>query len=52
MKNKDVLPAFYFALRDTLVAKDLDQATRVGLQGKTRYRVVSLKGEVIDLSGR
>ena len=24
--------AFYFALRDTLVAKDLDQATRIGLQ--------------------
>lgn len=51
MKNKDILPAFYFALRDTLVAKDLDQATRVGLQGATRYRVVTLKGELIDLSG-
>lgn len=51
MKNKDILPAFYFALKDTLVAKDLDQATRVGLQGATRYRVVTLKGELIDLSG-
>lgn len=52
VKNKDILPAFYFALKDTLVAKDLDQATRVGLQGATRYRVVTLKGELIDLSGR
>ncbi|KFM82568.1 Structural maintenance of chromosomes protein 4, partial [Stegodyphus mimosarum] len=51
VKDKDVLPAFYFALRNTLVAKDLEQATRVGLQSSTRYRVVTLKGELIDLSG-
>lgn len=51
VKNENVLPAFYFALRDTLVAKDLEQATRIGLQGKTRFRVVTLKGELIDLAG-
>ncbi|GBM50318.1 Structural maintenance of chromosomes protein 4 [Araneus ventricosus] len=51
VKDKNVLPAFYFALRNTLVANDLDQATRVGLKGSTRNRVVTLKGELIDLSG-
>ncbi|XP_067127627.1 structural maintenance of chromosomes protein 4 [Centruroides vittatus] len=51
VRNEKVLPAFYFALRDTLVAKDLEQATRIGLQGRTRFRVVTLKGELIDLAG-
>ncbi|XP_071085692.1 structural maintenance of chromosomes protein 4-like [Haliotis cracherodii] len=52
VKTKDaaILPAFYFALRDTLVAKDLDQATRIAY-GKTRYRVVTLTGQLIDTSG-
>ena len=31
-KEDKFLTAFYFALRDTLVAKDLDQATRIALQ--------------------
>lgn len=31
-----------------LVAKDLEQATRIGLQGKTRHRVVSLLGVVLE----
>merc|ERR1719169_80693 len=43
--------AFYFALTNTLVAKDLEQATRIGLQGKTRWRVVTLQGQLIDISG-
>merc|ERR1719282_2041584 len=43
--------AFFFALRNTLVAKDLDQATRVGMQGKTRWRVVTLQGQLVDTSG-
>ena len=50
VKEPDVLPAFYFALRDTLVAKDLEQATRIAY-GKTRYRVVTLGGQLIDTSG-
>ena len=36
--------AFYFALGNTLVAKDLEQATRIGLQGRTRHRVVTSLG--------
>ncbi|XP_064456079.1 structural maintenance of chromosomes protein 4-like isoform X2 [Ornithodoros turicata] len=51
VRDESILPAFYFALRDTLVADDLDQATRIGLQGRTRYRVVTLNGELVDVSG-
>ena len=50
VQNPDILPAFYFALRDTLVANDLEQATRIAY-GKTRYRVVTLQGQLIDTSG-
>ncbi|KAK3094368.1 hypothetical protein FSP39_000811 [Pinctada imbricata] len=49
-KDTQILPAFYFALRDTLVADDLDQATRIAY-GKNRYRVVTLQGQLIDQSG-
>ncbi len=44
--------AFYFALRDTLVAKDLETATKIafGDNGK-RHRVVTLGGDVVDISG-
>uniref|UniRef100_T1J4U1 Structural maintenance of chromosomes protein n=1 Tax=Strigamia maritima TaxID=126957 RepID=T1J4U1_STRMM len=51
VNDKRISPAFYFALRDTLVAEDLNQATRIAFQGSTRYRVVTLKGELIDQSG-
>jgi len=45
-------PAFYHAMRDTLVAEDLDQAVRIAYQGnKCVWRVVTLKGQVIDTSG-
>lgn len=49
-KEEKILSAFYFALRDTLVANDLDQATRIAY-GKTRYRVVTLQGQLLDQSG-
>ncbi|CAR25193.1 condensin subunit SMC4 [Lachancea thermotolerans CBS 6340] len=42
--------AFYSVLRDTLVAKDLKEANRVAY-GKQRFRVVTLDGKLIDLSG-
>lgn len=50
VKNEEFLPAFYFGLRDTLVARDLDQATRIAY-GSTRFRVVTLGGQLIDLTG-
>ncbi|ELU02991.1 hypothetical protein CAPTEDRAFT_224718 [Capitella teleta] len=50
VQDQNVLPAFYHALRDTLVSKDLSQATKIAY-GKTRYRVVTLNGQLIDQSG-
>ena len=50
VQNDDVMPAFYFALRDTLVAKDLEQATRIAY-GRQRHRVVTLNGQLIETSG-
>lgn len=45
-----VRPAFYYALRDTLVANELNQASRIAY-GKVRHRVVTLNGEIIEPSG-
>ncbi|CAG9122120.1 unnamed protein product [Plutella xylostella] len=50
VKDPRVLCAFYYSLRDTLVANDLDQASRLAY-GSTRYRVVTLKGDVIETAG-
>jgi len=50
MKDNRYKNAFYFALRDTLVANDLDQATRIAY-GAKRFRVVTLNGQLIDTSG-
>ncbi|XXH02111.1 Structural maintenance of chromosomes protein 4 [Hypoxylon texense] len=52
IKTKDDIfrPAFYHALQDTLVAKDLAQANRIAY-GAVRWRVVTLDGELIDKSG-
>eukprot|EP01132_Coremiostelium_polycephalum_P004814 gene4814-6000_t len=50
MKNKEHATAFYYAMRDTLVANDLEIASRIAY-GSQRYRVVTLKGELIDMSG-
>ncbi|KAI9915994.1 hypothetical protein PsorP6_007524 [Peronosclerospora sorghi] len=46
------LPAFYYALRDTLVAKDLDEASAIAYQGRQcKYRVVTLDGQLVEMSG-
>lgn len=42
--------AFYYGLRDTLVANDLDQASRIAY-GSVRHRVVTLKGDLIETTG-
>ncbi|KAJ3555701.1 hypothetical protein NPX13_g10301 [Xylaria arbuscula] len=49
-KDERFRPAFYHALQDTLVAKDLAQANRIAY-GAKRWRVVTLDGELIDKSG-
>uniref|UniRef100_A0A182QGQ9 Structural maintenance of chromosomes protein n=1 Tax=Anopheles farauti TaxID=69004 RepID=A0A182QGQ9_9DIPT len=50
VEDERVLPAFYFALRDTLVAENLDQGQRIAY-GRQRFRVVTLGGDVIETSG-
>lgn len=45
-------PAFYMALRDTLVTDDWDLATRVAYEGdRVRWRIVTTTGNLIDTSG-
>lgn len=51
VKDERVRPAFYFALRDTLVAQDMEQATRMAFQKDKRWRVVTLKGQIIEMAG-
>ncbi|EEA18598.1 nuclear condensin complex subunit Smc4, putative [Talaromyces marneffei ATCC 18224] len=49
-KDAKFAPAFYSVLQNTLVAKDLEQANRIAY-GAKRWRVVTLDGQLIDLSG-
>lgn len=49
--DEKVLPAFYFAFRDTLVADDIDSASRIAFGGGRRWRTITLKGEVIETGG-
>ncbi|XP_078734648.1 structural maintenance of chromosomes protein 4 isoform X1 [Lampetra fluviatilis] len=49
--DEAVRTAFYFTLRDTLVANNLEQASRVAFQHQRRWRVVTLQGQVIETSG-
>lgn len=52
VKSKDerFRPAFFSVLQNTLVAKDLEQANRIAY-GARRWRVVTLDGQLIDVSG-
>ena len=49
-KNEIFRPPFFSVLQNTLVAKDLDQANRIAY-GARRWRVVTLDGQLIDVSG-
>ncbi|XP_074924522.1 structural maintenance of chromosomes protein 4 isoform X4 [Chelonoidis abingdonii] len=51
VKDEKIRHAFYFALRDTLVANNLDQAIRVAFQKDKRWRVVTLQGQIVEQSG-
>ena len=50
-KEPQYAAAFYQVMKDTLVASDLAQANRIAFGGATRYRVVTLDGQLIDTSG-
>ena len=49
-KDETFQPAFFSVLQNTLVAKDLEQANRIAY-GAKRWRVVTLDGQLIDVSG-
>ncbi|KAJ6111861.1 Structural maintenance of chromosomes protein [Penicillium sp. IBT 18751x] len=49
-KDEKFAPAFYSVMQNTLVAKDLEQANRIAY-GARRWRVVTLDGQLIDVSG-
>lgn len=49
-KDETYRPAFYSVLQNTLVARDLEQANRIAY-GARRWRVVTLDGQLIDVSG-
>jgi len=49
-KDQKFAPAFYSIMQNTLVAKDLQQANRIAY-GTKRWRVVTLDGQLIDVSG-
>eukprot|EP01038_Epipyxis_sp_PR26KG_P006389 gene6389-8798_t len=45
-------PAFYFAMKDTLVANNLEHAVSIAYEGdRARWRVVTMTGDLIDTSG-
>ena len=49
-KDKKFATAFYSVMQNTLVAQDLQQANRIAY-GTKRWRVVTLDGQLIDVSG-
>ena len=51
VKDEQALPAFYFALRDTLIASNMRDATSIAFNGGQRWRVVTLNGELVETSG-
>ena len=51
MEDVQLKPAFYYVMRDCLVAENLDQADRVANFGHDRFKVITLRGEVVDISG-
>jgi len=50
-RDENIRPAFYKALNETLVASDLDQASRIAYANKKRRRVVTLTGQMIEAAG-
>ncbi len=51
VKDQLFLPAFYFALNDTLVADNMEQARKLAYNERRRFRVVTLDGKLLDTSG-
>ena len=50
-KHVKFAPAFYFGVSNTLVATNMQEATRLAYQESRRHRVVTLDGKIIDSTG-
>lgn len=50
-KNSSLAPVFYFALKEVLVASNLDEAKHWAYNHLRRHRVVTLDGRIIDERG-
>jgi len=50
VSNPKFIPAFYFAIKDTLVCDNIDIATKIAY-GAQRQRVVTSDGILIDITG-
>jgi structural maintenance of chromosome 4 len=50
-RNFAVTPAIFLAVGDTLVAPDLETATRWAYDFRKRWRVVSMDGKLIETAG-
>uniref|UniRef100_A0A5S6QIL6 Structural maintenance of chromosomes protein n=1 Tax=Trichuris muris TaxID=70415 RepID=A0A5S6QIL6_TRIMR len=51
VEDPTLLTAFYGAITDTLLAEDLTDARRIAFHSGQRWRVVTMKGELIEKSG-
>ena len=52
VKDEKINDALYFALKNTLVANDIKEGTNIAFNsGLGNFRVVTLKGELIEISG-
>ncbi|KFD71885.1 hypothetical protein M514_08142, partial [Trichuris suis] len=51
VEDPKLLAAFYSVITDTLVAEDLSEARRIAFHSGQRWRVVTIKGELIERSG-
>ena len=52
ISHDELRPAFYYAFRNTVVADDLDQASRIAYGNDKRWkRVVTLDGQLIESTG-
>jgi len=50
-RDERLAVAFYFGVRDTAVADDLDSASKLAYDGARRRRVVTLAGQLIETAG-
>ena len=52
-KDEKINDALYFALKDTLVTNDIKEGTNIAFNsgGGKNFRVVTLKGELVEMTG-